>query len=369
MTAPASLTLFLAGDVMTGRGIDQILPHPSEPELFEDFVKDARHYVAFAEQKSGRISQPVAPAYPWGEALDELARAAPFARIVNLETSVTTSRTPEPKGINYRMHPANLPCLIEAGIDGCVLANNHVLDFGVPGLVETLDVVQGAGIRTTGAGRDRDEAERPMIFEGEGSRLLVYGVGTESSGVPRWWAATESTPGVAFLDESSPEDLDRLCRSIGDAKKPGDLVVVSIHWGSNWGYVVTRSQRRIAHALIECGVDLVHGHSSHHPRPIEIHRERLVLYGCGDLLNDYEGIEGYEGYRGELALLYLPSLERATGRLAGLRMVPMRIERMRLRRVSPTDARWLCRRLDEVSHDFGTRITLAEDASLVATSP
>ena len=95
-----------------------------------------------------------------------------------------------------------------------------------------------------------------------------------------------------------------------------------------------------------------------------MHRERLVLYGCGDLLNDYEGIGGYEGYRGELALLYLPRLERVSGRLLGLRMVPMRIERMRLRRASIADASWLARRVDSVSHDFGVRIALDDDASL-----
>ncbi len=93
-----------------------------------------------------------------------------------------------------------------------------------------------------------------------------------------------------------------------------------------------------------------------------------MLYGCGDLLNDYEGIGGYEGFRGELALLYLPSLERGTGRLSALRMVPMRIERMRLRRASREEAMWLARRLDSVSRDFGVRIGLADDTSLVATA-
>jgi len=226
--ADDAIELFLAGDVMTGRGVDQILPHPSEPRIFEDYVTDAREYVALAEARNGTIPAPVAPAYPWGDALDELDRAVPFARIVNLETSVTTSSAYLPKGINYRMHPGNVACLSAAKLDGVVIANNHVLDFGIEGLLETLDVLHHAGIRTAGAGRDRDEAERPMIFEGEGDgRLLVYAVGTESSGVPSLWGASESTPGVAFFDETSPEDLARLCRRIAEGKRPRDLVVVS----------------------------------------------------------------------------------------------------------------------------------------------
>ena len=81
--------------------------------------------------------------------------------------------------------------------------------------------------------------------------------------------------------------------------------MVSVHWGGNWGYDVPRDQRRFAHRLLDGGVHLVHGHSSHHPRPVEVHDGKAVLYGCGDLVNDYEGIDGFEEYRGELRLVYL----------------------------------------------------------------
>ena len=96
---------------MTGRGIDQILAEPCAPHLYEPVAKDAREYVAMAEHTGGPIPRNVAPAYPWGVALEELERRRPAARIVNLETSVTTSEDAEPKGINYRMHPANIAVL------------------------------------------------------------------------------------------------------------------------------------------------------------------------------------------------------------------------------------------------------------------
>jgi poly-gamma-glutamate synthesis protein (capsule biosynthesis protein) len=116
--ARPGVTLFLCGDVMTGRGIDQVLAHPGKPHLQEQYVR-----------ASGPIERPVASEYIWGDALAELERVRPDARIVNLETAVTTAEDAWPgKAVHYRMHPANVSCLTAARIDCCVLANNHVLD-------------------------------------------------------------------------------------------------------------------------------------------------------------------------------------------------------------------------------------------------
>ncbi len=104
--------------------------------------------------------------------------------------------------------------------------------------------------------------------------------------------------------------------------------------GINWDYHISQDQIYFAHRLIDGGVDVVHGHSSHHPRPIEVYRDKLVLYGCGDFLNDYEGIKGYEEFRDDLRLLYFVSVQPQTGKLASLRMVPMQARQMRLRHAS-----------------------------------
>ncbi|MBU1394726.1 MAG: CapA family protein, partial [Gammaproteobacteria bacterium] len=142
------MTLFLCGDVMTGRGIDQVLPHPGDPVLHEGYVTSAPDYVALAERVNGPIPRPAEFAYVWGDALAEWARIAPDLRIVNLETAVTTRDDwQRGKGIHYRMHPANVPCLTAAGIDCCVLANNHVLDWGYAGLAETLETLRRAGLQ------------------------------------------------------------------------------------------------------------------------------------------------------------------------------------------------------------------------------
>ena len=91
------VSLFLCGDVMTGRGIDQVLAHPSPPRIYEPYMTSALGYVELAEEKSGRIGQPVGFDYVWGDALGEMETRAPDSRIVNLETSVTTSEDAAPK--------------------------------------------------------------------------------------------------------------------------------------------------------------------------------------------------------------------------------------------------------------------------------
>lgn len=360
------IALCLTGDVMTGRGIDQILPHPCPPGIHEPAMDSALGYVRLAEEASGPLPRAVDPAYIWGDALAALDRLEPDLRIINLETAVTTSQDWEPKGINYRMHPANLPCLQAAGIDCCVLANNHVLDWGEAGLVETLASLRDAGLDTAGAGLDAAQARTPAILPlSKGGRVLVFAWGTESSGVPRRWAAAPGRPGVNFLPDLSDDTLEGIAGQIALFRRPHDLVIASLHWGPNWGYRIPEEHRRFARGLIDqAGVDLVHGHSSHHPLGLELYRDRLILYGCGDLLNDYEGIGGYESYRGELSLAYLPSLERSSGRLMALCMLPLRIRRFQLQRASDEDARWLCGVLEHESRVSGHAFILTADKRL-----
>ena len=124
-------------------------------------------------------------------------------------------------------------------------------------------------------------------------------------------------------------------------------------------------QVRFAHRLIDGAVDVIHGHSSHHPRPVEVYRGKLVLYGCGDAINDYEGISGYEQFRGDLRLLYLASVTAGTGTLAALHMVPMQARNMRLRHASTADSQWLRAALERISHRFGTRISHRPDGTLI----
>jgi poly-gamma-glutamate capsule biosynthesis protein CapA/YwtB (metallophosphatase superfamily) len=365
----AGPTIFLCGDVMTGRGIDQILPHHVDPTLREPVVKDARTYVQLAEQANGPIPKPVDSAWPWGEALGVIDEFAPDFRLLNLETSITDGGDFERgKSVHYRMHPDNVACPTAVQPDVCVLANNHVLDFGPDGLADTLRALSDAETPYVGAGLDVDEAERPVVCTLRGgARVITVAAGMGSSGIPRGWAATENRPGVAFVPDLSQRSAAKLAERALALKRRGDIVVVSLHWGSNWGYEIDSSQIQFAHKVIDAGVDVFHGHSSHHPRPIEVYRGKLILYGCGDIVNDYEGIGGYDIYRDELRLLYFASIEPGSGRLDTLRMSPMRACKLRLDRASRDDAAWLHATLQKASRPFGTRIDGEADGTLTVT--
>jgi poly-gamma-glutamate capsule biosynthesis protein CapA/YwtB (metallophosphatase superfamily) len=360
------LTLFLCGDVMTGRGIDQVLPHPGNPQLYEPYIRDARDYVRLAERTNGPVKQPVEFDYPWGDALAELERAVPDVRIINLETTITVSDRYLPKGINYRMHPANISCLTAAGVDCCALANNHVLDWGFAGLQETLATLDVAGIRRAGAGRNLEEGMAPAVISVPGKgRVLVFSCGLESSGIGRRWAADSQQPGVHLLPDLSMTSVDTLAEQVRRIKRAGDIAIVSIHWGGNWDYSIPRLQRDFAHGLIDrAGIDVIHGHSSHHVKGIEVYKERPILYGCGDLLSDYEGITGHEEFRGELGLLYFLSLESATGRLQRFEMTPTRLRKLRINSASREEAQWLAEVLNREGRSLGSSAVLGEDLRL-----
>jgi poly-gamma-glutamate synthesis protein (capsule biosynthesis protein) len=283
--------------------------------------------------------------------------------VANLETAVTRRGAPASKGIHYRMHPGNVGCLAAAPVDCWTLANNHVLDWGRVGLEDTLDVLEENGLRSAGAGRDRARAEAPAVvpLPGDG-RVLVFARGSVTSGIPWSWAAERDAPGVSLL-EGAP--VDRIAARVEAVRRAGDLVVASIHWGGNWGYEIPAAEREIAHALVdEAGVDVVHGHSSHHPKAIEVYRGKPILYGCGDFLNDYEGIGGYASYRAELVLLYFATFERGSASLARLEMSPFRLARLRLNDASPDETRWLRETLDRECRELGTRVEAGEDGRL-----
>jgi poly-gamma-glutamate synthesis protein (capsule biosynthesis protein) len=203
-----------------------------------------------------------------------------------------------------------------------------------------------------------------MPIPGKG-RVIVFAFGAPTSGVPLNWAATECDPGLNVLRDLSPRSVDRIAQAVFAVKARGDIAIASIHWGPNWGYEISSRTTKFARRLIdEAGIDVVHGHSSHHPKAIEVYRNRLILYGCGDFVNDYEGIDGYATFRDDLAIMYLPTIRAPDGNLTALSMVPFVIRKFRLNRASPTDAAWLQETLNREGRKFGTHVQLHADCSL-----
>lgn len=361
-----TLTLCLAGDVMTGRGIDQIQQHPGDPTLHESLVRDARDYVRLAEAVHGPVPAPVAPGYIWGEALAEIERRAPDLRLVNLETAITTANRPWPhKGVHYRMHPDNVACLQAARIDACTLANNHVLDWGHEGLRQTLHTLQQAGIRGAGAGLDAEGALAPAVLPlPGGARLLLFAWAAPDSGVPRDWRARAQRAGIALLDGLDEAAVQQVAAQVARWRQDGDRVIVSMHWGGNWGVEVPQLHQQFSRRLIELGAaDLVHGHSSHHPRPLEVYRGRLILYGCGDLINDYEGITAMGRLDPSAVCLYFVQLTRAGGELRQVEIVPLQLRRLQLVPADGAARQGLQSLFESAGPGWSTRLQAQADGS------
>lgn len=361
-----TVNIFLCGDVMTGRGVDQILEHPSDPALYEPYMKSAAGYVKLAEEENGNIRKPVTDSYIWGDSLEVFRELNPDIKIINLETAVTVSEDHwKGKGINYRMNPANTGVLTSAGIDYASLANNHILDWGYSGLSETVSTLDNAGIRHSGAGENIRSASEPAVIRLENNRIIILSIGSADSGIPLKWKADTNKPGVNLMSEFSREQVREIKKQLDSIRKPGDLVVVSIHWGGNWGYQIPKEHRKFAHELIDtAGVDLIHGHSSHHPKGIEIYKGKPVIYGAGDFINDYEGISGYEKFRGDLTLMYFVTIDTSNNNLDKFTIVPMQIKNFRLKRTNQQDTKWLQKTLSREGKKLGNAVRMGKEGFL-----
>ena len=160
--------------------------------------------------------------------------------------------------------------------------------------------------------------------------------------------------------EATERGLDDVKQSVAGIKQPGDVLVASIHSGKNYGCGIESGERDLALRLIdEAGFDLIHCHSSHHVKAIEMHNGRPILYGSGDVINDYEGIPQtaeIESVGSDLGLIVLASFSAAPGACTGLHLRPTRVRQLRVQRAAGSDVAELCAILNRESAQFGTRI-------------
>jgi poly-gamma-glutamate synthesis protein (capsule biosynthesis protein) len=361
---------------MTGQGIAPLMPTAGAPlrrsmRSALDYVHDAGASPPSAGSDAAdgghpdTLPRPVCFEYPWGDALSLLRRETPDLCLANLEACITARGTPASPQIHARLSPQQLPVLAALGVQGVVLAGPHALDWGPHGLHDTLQCLRQAGIRGVGAGHDSIEAaeEAQWPLPGRG-RLRLLAFGHASCGLAATAAAAERRPGINWLRDLDARAVAGIAARVGAQRREGDIVVVSLHWGAQWGYEVTREQRDFAQALVDvAGVDLVWGQASRHPRPIEVHHGRLILYGVGTFLKDAGLAAGHEQLRPELAALYLPRLA-TDGRLLDLRLWPLRVHLFRLKRACASEAQWLARALGAACRRHGTALAPRGDGSL-----
>lgn len=248
------MKLLFLGDVMLGRLVNEVLK--AEP-----------------------------PEYVWGDTMPVLRGVD--LRICNLECVISDAGTPwsaTPKVFHFRTDAKNVQVLKVAGIDLVSLANNHSLDFQDEALLQMLEVLDDAGIHRAGAGRNLDEASSPAVCEINGKKV---GVIAFTDNEPEW-EATDSRPGVFYVPIRLPDKrAQRLLGTIKATRDTVDTLIVSAHWGPNWGYTPPPEHLSFGHALMDAGADMLFGHSGHIVRGIEVYQGKPILYCAGNFVDDY----------------------------------------------------------------------------------
>lgn len=221
--------------------------------------------------------------YPWGNTLPVIKNAD--FKICNLECVITDRGNPWPdKTFHFRTDPKNAECLKTAGFSPVSIANNHTLDFGEKALDQMISILKADSINFAGAGQNLTEASLPALENGEKDYIgMIAFTDNELR-----WEAGQKKAGIFYV----PPDLkdkraEMLMNIVRKTRNDVKTLIVSAHWGPNWGYRVPNKHVTFAHALINAGADLIFGHSPHVVRGIEIYKGKPILYSTGNFVDDY----------------------------------------------------------------------------------
>ena len=273
-------------------------------------------------------------------ALGPLLTDADF-RFCNYEAPITSAQQPVPgPGVRLRTPPENLRALEAGRFDAISLANNHILDYGVGALKETLDTLEGRRMPFTGAGNTLYQALRPIVLERRGIR---FGFLAFACAFPPGYAASASQPGLAPVriqpegvfdielqaDRSAvtpaavDADVALMSSTVSELKRDVDHVIVSYHWGVPGNREPEAYQRALGHATIDAGASVVLGHHAHVLQPVEAYGRGLILYGLSHFIFDLPEIISRFGFDTETAAV---SIDFARDEIQGASLTPMVME-------------------------------------------
>lgn len=317
----------LIGDVMLGRLVDEYL------ESCDD------------------------PCSVWGNTL-KVIRTCELA-ICNVECVIADSGSPwheESKAFHFRSHAKNISVLNCAGINAVTLANNHSLDFGVNALLEMLSELSKTDIHHAGAGESAEAASRPAILKIGNINVGLLSF-TDSMAE---WAANDGCAGIYYVPpDPSSMNWQELLKKVQQAKARSDFLIVSPHWGPNWGYEVQPIYLTWAHSLIDAGADMIFGHSGHVPRGIEIYKNRPIIYSAGDFIDDYAISDEEPNDEGFIYILELDDNVPVA-----LRLHPTIIKNFQAQLAGPRAPR-IAHALLQLSQEFGTTGNFDRDSQVV----
>ncbi|MES2931056.1 MAG: CapA family protein [Patescibacteria group bacterium] len=195
----------------------------------------------------------------------------------NLEGDISDKGANVGSEFSFRMDPKVADTLSEAGFDIVSFANNHVGDWGVPVFADTLERLASAGIEKTGAGKNKKEAEAPVIIKKNGVRFGFLGF---SDVGPNWIEAKDNAPGILLASDP------RLPEIIQNAKTDCDVLIVSFHWGIEYEKTHNARQEALAHSAIDNGADMIIGHHPHVMQDVEVYNGKPIVYSLGNFIFD-----------------------------------------------------------------------------------
>jgi poly-gamma-glutamate synthesis protein (capsule biosynthesis protein) len=233
--------------------------------------------VHFESQLRSRLDDPATALAPIAPQL-----SSADLTVVNLETSIGTGGTREPKRFTFQAPPHAFDALAAAGVDVVTMANNHGMDFGAGGLADTLAAIPGAPLSVVGIGADEDAAFAPALHDVGGTTVAVIGASSAddpTADPTAQWAAGDGTPGIAV---ATPPD--RLVEEVRAASAAADVVVVFMHWGVQGDRCPSASQAATAHALSDAGADVVVGSHAHVVQGAGMLGDTYVAYGLGNFV-------------------------------------------------------------------------------------
>lgn len=280
--------------------------------------------------------------YPWGDVLPLLKNND--LNIVNLETTLTTSKSKVEKVFNFKADPDRVKVLEEGNIGIVNLANNHILDFDIEGMAETIEVLDHAGIEHTGAGNNIFEATRPVMVNVKGLKIGILGY---TDNEPDWSA--KNGPGTNYIKVGN---ITKVKREVASIRNKVDILIVSIHWGPNMREKPSPDYVKFAHQIIDLGVDIIHGHSAHIFQGVEIYKNGLIMYDTGEFVDDY-AVD--PRLRNDRSFIFICKVNK--NGVIELELIPTFISNMQVNLANEENRNWCMERMRALSSKFDTEVT------------
>ncbi|HAN20720.1 MAG TPA: capsule biosynthesis protein [Clostridiales bacterium] len=189
------------------------------------------------------------------------------------------------KTYTFRASPSKADIWHEMGVDVVSLANNHVFDYGEDAFLDTLDTLDAAGIKRMGAGRNIDEAGKPVYYIINGYKIALLAATRAEKNIftPE---ATETSGGVMYTYDST-----KFCKEIKEAKAQSDFVIINVHWGYELTTQLETAQLTMGKEYIDSGADLIIGHHAHTLQGIDSYKGKVICYNLGNFLFNKKSVE------------------------------------------------------------------------------